>query len=206
MTPLEDGSFELRHIDDSDRTDLELHASPHDARKLSFFDDTNVYRPLKTAPTLRHGWRMILKDVAEMRIALDHFYPAMTSLWLSQVEGSLRAVSLRETLNRQTGMYAASKRLQDEEGQSLVGSACALKNCLKRVLWEYAPSQSLTGLPKEDLSAEVRLEEGGFKGIPLLCHEACNILVAACRETVKSRERASTAVAPDGAHAGPGSH
>lgn len=202
ITPQLNGGFELRHIDDLGRDDLEFFASPHDARKLSFFDDANLYRPLKTAPTLRHGWRMVLKDAGGVRTALDHFYPAMTALWSSHLEGSLRPVPLRETLNRQTGMYAASKRLQDAEGQMLVGSACASKNCLKRILWEFAPGEPLTELPTEDLSSEARTEEGGGKGIPLLCHEACNILVAACRETVKARERASAGGAPNLAHSG----
>ena len=144
---------------------------------------------------------MVLKNAGELRIALDHFYPSMTALWLSHLEGGLRAVPLRETLNRQTGMYAATKRLQDEEGQSLVGSACAASNCTKRMLWEFAPGQPLTQLPAEDLSAEPLTGADGFKQIPLLCHEACNILVAACREVVKKRERAqaaaTAAAAPD---------
>ncbi len=193
LTPLTDGAFELRNTADAGRTDLELHASPEAARALSFFDDANAYRPLKTAPTLRHGWRMVLKDAGELRTALDHFYPSMTALWLSHLEGTLRAVPLRETLDRQTGMYAASKRLRDDEGQALVGGACAVSNCTKRMLWEYAPGKPLTHLPAADLSPEPLTAADGFKQIPLLCHEACNILVAACREVVKTRERAQAA-------------
>ena len=33
------------------------------------------YRPLKTAPNLRHGWRLEVANLAELRLALDLFYP-----------------------------------------------------------------------------------------------------------------------------------
>ena len=175
---------------DRGREDLVIYNSPEAARGLSFFDDAKVYRPLKTAPTLSHGWSLMLKDSGELRVALDHFYPAMTALWLSQLEGTLKPVALRDTLNRQTGMYAATKRLQDEEGQYLVGTACAMSNCLKRVLWDFAPGHPLTHLPHADREPGPQVDADGLKHIPLLCHEACNILVAACREVVKKRERA----------------
>jgi sirohydrochlorin cobaltochelatase len=163
---------------------------------LSFFDDANAYRPLKTAPTLKHGWKLRLATGDELRRALDHFYPAMTGLWHSHLHKQLHAVPLRETLNRQTGMYAATKRLQDDEGQKLVGEACALNACRKRILWPFAEGQPLTQLTAEKLSLEPQVTDAGFREIPLLCQEACNILVAACREVVKKRERSQPLPAP----------
>lgn len=195
ITPLPNGGYELRHSEDVGRDDLQLHTSSEDARALSFFDDANVYRPLKTAPSLKHGWRMTLENGDALRKALDHFYPAMTALWLSHLQGELHPVALRETLNRQTGMYAATKRLQDEEGQILVGKACDSLLCSKRILWQFSNDQPLTHLPTEDFSTEPRVMADGSRQIPLLCHEACNILVAACREVVKKRERAQSAAA-----------
>jgi sirohydrochlorin cobaltochelatase len=189
--PLDDGGYQLRHLEDADRTDLEIHQGPTAARPLSFFDEKGEYRPLKTAPTLRRGWRLDLRNASELRQSLDHFYPAMTALWFAQSEGNLRAVPLRETLGRQTGMYAASKRLHDEEGQQTVGSACAASNCLKRTIWPFAEGQPLAHLPPEITTPDVRALPGGGTEIPMLCHEACNILVAACREVVKKRERAA---------------
>lgn len=189
--PLAEGSYELRHIQDAGLEDLELHEGSSAARPLSFFDATGEYRPLKTAPTLRRGWRLKLSDTADLRLALDHFYPSMTALWLSHLEGDLAVVPLRETLGRQTGMYAASKRLLDEEGQQTVGTACAASNCLKRTLWPFASGQPLEQLPSSITTADVRPSPGGGTEIPMLCHEACNILVAACREVVKKRERAA---------------
>jgi len=192
INPQQDGSYELHHTEDTGREDLQLHTAVEDSRALSFFDDANVYRPLKTAPTLRHGWRLHLRDTRELRTALDHFYPAMTALWLSHLDGKLPSVPLRETLGRQTGMYAATKRLLDDEGQELVGKACAASACAKRMLWSFSADQPLTHLPAADLSSEPRLLADGTREIPLLCQEACNILVAACREVVKKRERAQS--------------
>ncbi len=187
ITPQPEGGFELRHLEDAGRDDLTLHTSALDARGLSFFDDAKAYRPLKTAPTLRHGWRLQVQTAQELRIALDYFYPAMTALWQSQLAGELRPVALRETLNRQTGMYAATKRLQDEEGQQLVGRHCAATSCTKRIMWEFAPGQPLT-----ELSEQKRWPAPeGTHAIPLICQEACNHLVPACREVVKKRERAA---------------
>lgn len=192
ITPHPNGFYDLRHTEDVGREDLRQHHSSEDARALSFFDDSNIYRPLKTAPTLRHGWRMVLQNGDELRRALDHFYPAMTALWLSHLQGELHPVPLRETLNRQTGMYAATKRLQDDEGQQLIGEMCDPKMCSKRTLWRFSADQPLTHIPAEESSTEPRVLPDGSRQIPLLCHEACNILVAACREVVKKRERAQS--------------
>ncbi len=189
--PLEDGGYHLCHLEDAGRTDLEVHEGPAAARPLSFFDEKGEYRPLKTAPTLRRGWRLRLRNASELRQSLDHFYPAMTALWFVHLEGNLKVVPLRETLGRQTGMYAASKRLLDDEGQQTVGAACAACNCLKRTLWPFAEGQPLAHLPAEITTPDVRSLPGGGTEIPMLCHEACNILVAACREVVKKRERAA---------------
>ncbi len=200
ITSLSDGGYQLRHVDDAETEELKVHEGPAAARPLSFFDEKGEYRPLKTAPTLQRGWLLELRNASELRQSLDHFYPAMTALWYVYLEGQLKVVPLRETLGRQTGMYAASKRLQDDEGQQTVGSACAASNCLKRTLWPFAEGQPLTHLPAEVTTADARPAAfGGGTEIPMLCHEACNILVAACREIVKKRER-SAAPPPQGAH------
>jgi hypothetical protein len=92
-------------------------------------------------------------------------------------------------------MYAATKRLQDAEGQQLVAATCQSQTgCLKRKLWAFDANTPLL-LPREECVPEIREPVPGRseKEIPLLCHEACNLLVAACREVVKKRERAAQA-------------
>jgi sirohydrochlorin cobaltochelatase len=194
IRPLPDGAYELRHLEDAGSDDLELHQGPASARPLSLLDDKGEYRRLKTAPTLRRGWRLTLTSGTELRQALDHFYPAMTAVWFAYLQGDLNVLSLRETLGRQTGMYAAAKRLLDEEGQQAVGATCAGSNCLKRTVWSFAPGQPLQYLPASITTPDIRPVPGGGTEIPMLCQEACNILVPVLREVVKTRERAT---APD---------
>jgi hypothetical protein len=197
ITATADGGFELRHREDQSAAELQSFRGASAARDLSFFDKDRNYRPLKTAPNLRRGWSLTVGNADELRLALDYFYPAMTAVWRSHLDGSLARVALRETLNRQTGMYAASKRLQDDEGLELVAEVCnSAAGCLKRKLWPFSDTLDLVSLDARERAAEVVSSASGEKEIPLLCHEACNLLVAACRETVKKRERAAAAATP----------
>jgi len=98
--------FELRHVDEMDRADLETHRGTIAARHLANLDDADRFRPLKTAPNLRHGWRLILRDVDELRVALDYFYPAMLGVALSHERGELRSVPLRETSDGKGGSWS----------------------------------------------------------------------------------------------------
>ncbi|MEQ1859834.1 MAG: DR2241 family protein [Chthoniobacteraceae bacterium] len=164
--------FELRHELDSDRDDLVAHTSAEAARHLANFDDAGNFRPLKTAPTLARGWRLTLPDAAQLRRALDYFYPAMSGCAASFSRGELAAVPLRGTLARQTGMYRVTQQIADVQARATIERFCA--DCLKQRLWEIdAPNpQPPRIVPRE---------------LPLLCHEACNLLVAEMRRVVKEQ-------------------
>lgn len=168
-----ESGYLLCHRDDLPRKDLTEWAGAEAARELAHFDDGGKFRPLKTAPNLRHGWRLSLTSVDELRRALDYFYPAMLGVWRSYANGTLQAVPLRETLSRQTGMYRVTQKITDAQAHTMVADFCA--GCLKRRLWVIngtaAPS-SLSATPS----------------LPLLCHEACNLLVAEARKVVKKSE------------------
>ena len=56
----DDDSFALCHREDAGRDDLRPTSTAEDAAELARFDDAGNYRPLKTAPNLRHGWRLKL--------------------------------------------------------------------------------------------------------------------------------------------------
>jgi sirohydrochlorin cobaltochelatase len=159
--------FELQHVDEMDRADLETHRGVRAARHLANLDDAQAYRPLKTAPNLRHGWRLILRDIEEVRVALDYFYPAMLGVALSHERGELQPVPLRETLSRQTGMYRVTQKITDGQARAMIDSFCA--GCLKCRLWDAQE-------PKF-----------GAQSFPLLCPEACNLLVAEARKVVKGK-------------------
>jgi sirohydrochlorin cobaltochelatase len=171
--------WELRHADDAGRTDLVNHKHAVDARALANLDDAEAYRPLKTAPNLRRGWRLIVSNVSDLRRALDAFYPAMLEMWLANQAGEVVPVSLRGTLGRQTGMYRVTQKLTDAQAQELIARTCHDGACLKTILWKLDAGQVVTSLPEE------KFRPAGGDAMPLLCQEACNILVAAARKVVK---------------------
>jgi sirohydrochlorin cobaltochelatase len=164
------GGWELRHMRDAGRTDLRAHHGAEAARHLANLDAAGAFRPLKTAPTLITGWRLLLADAPALRLALDFFYPAMIGVWFSHQHDRLTPVILRQTLGRQTGMYRVTQKLTDLEARALIDTFCA--DCMKRRLWEIStPNPQPPVFPANTF--------------PLLCHEACNLLVAKAREVVK---------------------
>jgi len=176
------GGYILQHRDDLAAKALVDGTGAEAARDLAQYDDAGEFRPLKTAPNLRHGWRLRLTGIGELHRALDYFYPAMLGVWHSHRQGCLVPIALRETLARQTGMYAVTKKIGDAEAQSMIGLFCRSNGgCLKHILWQIAPGMPITSLPAEKLRPVARADE-----LPLLCHEACNLLVARTREVVKA--------------------
>lgn len=190
--------WELRHRDDADRAAdaLALYRDPEEAGALALYDDAGAYRPLKTAPTLRHGWRMVVPDEAALGLALDLFYPARMGAWRMLQAGRLGATPLRETLGRQSGMYRVTAKITDEQADGLVGRFCRSDGgCLRTILWrrDAAGNVASTRLPSEKFDpARDQAGGAGARGefVPLLCQEACNLLVAEARAVVKG-ERAT---------------
>lgn len=180
--------YELRHIDDVGRTDLELFTRPEDARHLAAYDDKGTFRPLRTAPNLRHGWHLLVTDLAALRLALDHFYPGMLGVLVSYDLKKLPVIPLRDLLERQTGMYAVTKKITDEEAQSMIGGFCTSQGgCLKTILWRISPDTPVTSLPADKFDPSVNQTGTNARAIPMLCHEGCNLLVGQARSVVKSR-------------------
>lgn len=169
---LEGSGFSLCHTDDSGRDGLKVFRDPFDAVRIALTDDHGAYRPLKTAPNLRHGWRLEVADLAGLHTALDFLYPAAIGNWRALLAGTLRPVPLRETLNRQTGMYRITGKLTVEQAPELVGLICR-SGCTRHILWPTEP-----GGPADSPASSPH-------AIPLLCGEACCLLVAAARKIVK---------------------
>ncbi len=180
------GGFELRHHEDAGREDLALFTREEEARRLATNDDAGAFRPLKTAPNLRHGWRLRVAGIAGLRAALEGFYPAMLGVLRDHRQGTLAPVPLRETLGRQSGMYAVTRRLTDAQAQATIGEVCPSRgSCLKTILWTLAPGQPVESLPAQKFDPAADQLGAGGRPMPLLCHEACNLLVARAREVVK---------------------
>ena len=185
----EDGSFALQHRDDTARADLILHSQPEDALALARFDDEENYRPLKTAPNLRHGWRLALRDLSGLRLALDLFYPGRLAAFLAFESEELSTTPLRATLERQSGMYRIAAQIDDSEVEDLVGSFCRSdRGCLRTILWRRDAGGTIpsTQLPPDKFDPKHDQAGGGKPVIPLLCQEACNLLVAEARRVVQA--------------------
>ena len=185
-------AFALCHRDDEGRIDLEVFRDAEDAIEIARFDDAGSYRPLKTAPNLRHSWRLEVGDVREMRRALDHLYPARLALLAAWRQNRLATTSLRDTLDRQSGMYRIAAKISDEQIDEIVGDFCKSNGgCLRTILWKRDASESVPSrkLPPEKFDPAHDQTGRGERAIPLLCQEICNLLVAECRKAVKGEAK-----------------
>lgn len=181
-----DDDFRLCHRDDAGRTDL---VDEPDAAKIAKFDDTGMYRPLKTAPNLRHGWRLKLKGVPTLRLALDTFYPGRLAAFFAFEKQRLWATPLRQTLERQTGMYRVAANISDTQLDKVVANFCRSDGgCLRTILWKRDANGSLASqsLPPQKFNPAHDQSGTGDFSIPLICQEGCNLLVNAAREAVKT--------------------
>ncbi|HEV2095364.1 MAG TPA: DR2241 family protein [Chthoniobacterales bacterium] len=182
------GGFELRHREDQARHDLATFSVAEDAIGLARYDDDGKYRPLKTAPNLRPGWRLELADAAAVEMAIEGFYPGRLPVFEIWRNERLMPTDLRETLHRQSGMYRIAAKISDRQIEAAVGQVCRSDGgCLRTILWRRDGSGALPAvrLPSEKYDPFHDQTGGGEETVPLLCPEACNILIAAAREAVK---------------------
>jgi hypothetical protein len=184
------GGFELRHVADRERegAGLELVAQA-ELRRLAQFTAGGAFRPLKSAPNLRAGWRAIVPDEPALGLALDHLYPGAVADWFAveSIGGATQTpkiTSYREFANRQTGMYRITSLLDDASAVTMVRACCHRDFCLKRRLW------TINGfLPAPDSVSEKSL-------IP--CLEPCAILLEFARKIARleQEEKSRPAAAP----------
>lgn len=174
------GDFTLRHSSDEGRDDLEIHEDPRSARAIARFDERAEFRFLKTAPGLKRGWLLEAGSLEGMQLALEFLYPAALGLLLAWLRGTLSPAPLRETLDRQTGMYRVTQLLREDQALDLIACRCG-EGCLRTVLWDLSPATTVDSLP----SRRRTLDDLPPDRIPLLCREACNLLVSAARPIAK---------------------
>lgn len=165
---------------------LEIHEGPADARDLSTYASDGTYRFTKGQTNLERGWVVVLDHEEDLRLALDQFYPACVGLFLAQQGGTLEIETLRDKLNRQTGMYRFARSISDAGAQKLVQQVCGpAHQCAKKILWKLdadtplddSEASRFNGIPSDLTQSEA---------IPLLCREACNHFVAECRKAAKA--------------------
>lgn len=186
------GSFEVRHrsewqrADPTGAPDVKVFTSPVAARNLAKYDRLGRYRPLKGAPNLPTGWRLQLGSVKELLQALDAFYPGALATWIAFQQGGVTPVNLRETLQRQSGMYRVTQKLTNAQGDELVGKCCRSDGgCLRTILWRLDLQNPISRLPSTKFNPAFDQLAGAEKSVPYLCVEACNLLIARARKVVK---------------------
>jgi hypothetical protein len=85
-------------------------------------------------------------------------------------------------------MYRVAAKISDDQIDELVANFCQSSGgCLRTILWKRDATGAVpsTKLPPEKFDPVYDQTGHGERAIPLLCQEACNLLVAECRKTVK---------------------
>jgi hypothetical protein len=129
-------AYDLRHIADREASAeaIELVAVAA-LRALAQFTAADAFRPLKTAPNLRRGWRVLAENETVLELALNHLYPGAIADWFAARSCPPPVTSYRQFTARQSGMYRITTMLSDEAAASVIRACCHIDSCLKRRLW-----------------------------------------------------------------------
>jgi len=166
--------YELRHIDDREASANSLRQLPlSEVRSLAQYNVAGEFRPLKSAPDLRSGWRLFLVNDAELETALNQLYPGALADWFAAQAAKPPVTNYREYTGRQSGMYRITTMLTDVQAAEVIGEVCDKSRCLKRRLWTVA------GTPVDSLAAK--------SFIP--CLEPCAVLMESARKALRAAQQ-----------------
>ena len=133
------------------------------------FTAKGVFRPLKSAPNLQSGWRVVAGNRSELEMALNHLYPGAIADCFAARQVSPPVTHYREFTGRQTGMYRITQMLSDEQAAHMIRSCCNAQFCLKRRFW------TVQGLKQIILQ----------KKVLIACLEPCAILLEFARKAMR---------------------
>lgn len=168
------GGYELRHVEDREASADSLRQLPlSEARSLAQYNAAGEFRPLKSAPDLRPGWRLSLANDAELETALSQLYPGAVADWFAAQAANPPVTNYREYTIRQSGMYRITTILTDAQVGEVIREVCDKSRCLKRRLWAVAGTSV-------DSSTAKSL-------IP--CLEPCAVLMESARKAVRATQR-----------------
>lgn len=173
--------FELRHRRDRAAPADSLHAVTVEAlRALAQTSEGGVFRPLKSAPNLRSGWRAVAGDASALEMALNHLYPGAVADWFAAQSNPPPITSYRQFTERQTGMYRITTHLDNALAGAAIRACCHADFCLKRRMWSVA---NLAPDAPEEKSL-----------IP--CLEPCAILLEFARKVARWQQQPSQPETP----------
>jgi hypothetical protein len=171
--------FEFRHIADTGRSaeSLRLLSVPA-LREWAQSSAQGNFRPLKSAPNLRPGWRTLVNTPAELDAALNNLYPGGIADWYAARSPFPPVTNYREFTNRQTGMYRITTMLSDRQAADVIRACCHPRFCLKRRLW------TINGLEPDKPEQKSLLP----------CLEPCPVLLEFARKAMRleQEERATS--------------
>jgi hypothetical protein len=166
--------YEIRHhIDQSQPADSLSTCSMDELREIVATDISEEFRPLKSAPDLRNGWRIWCSTPEDLWTRLHIIYPgAIGDAFAASKSGAAKIVSYQDFVGRQSGMYRGAAKLSEEAANRLATACCSSKHCIKERLWRF---KEIPPLP--DLSQP-----------KLICLEPCQILLELARRESKSEQ------------------
>ncbi len=174
-------SFELCHVENRDTKKESLKLTPESAlRPLVDFTETKAFRPLKSAPNLQRGWRVIAANQEKLGFSLNTFYPNAIADWYAVNFCAAQPTDYREFTSRQTGMYRITTLLTDAQARPVIRACCHPKFCLKQRLWTV-----------EGLAPDAAAEKSF---IP--CLEPCAILLEFARKAMRLEQATTAGTAP----------
>lgn len=128
--------WELRHALDAGRPESELHRlEPGALREWADLTEARMFRPLKSGPGLRRGWRCVVSGGGELELALDGIHPGGLGDWWAVRSGEGRPVSFGEHMGRQTGVYRGARGLAEGGVAAVVRACCGPGRCIKDRRW-----------------------------------------------------------------------
>jgi hypothetical protein len=172
-----DDEYEIRHyLDESQSADSLQTCSSDELREIVATDTNQEFRPLKSAPDLRRGWRTWCSTPEDLWARLNTIYPgAIGDAFAVSESGTAKIVSYRSFVGRQSGMYRGASKLSQSEADRLATTCCSSRHCIKERLWriEETPNPPILNQPK------------------LVCLEPCQILLELARRESKSKQEPS---------------
>ncbi len=168
-----DGTFEACHVDElKESNELDEIQSIPGLRDLARYDVAGVFRPLKTAPTLKTGWRTRSHSAKDFLNRLDAIYPGVFATWVAYERGEHLPTSLRKTLDRQTGMYRFAGSITDPMAERIQRELCS-SGCIRKIAWSLNEKSLVSPIQAEAMT------------IPVICTEACTFAISRARELAK---------------------
>ena len=162
--------YELRHESDRQRSPEDLRLTPVTRlRELAQYTATGAFRPLKSAPNLQRGWRVVAENDDELETALQALYSGAVADWFAARLEPPPVTHYRECTERQTGMYRVTTMLTDRQAAQMTRACCHRRFCLKRRLWTVG---------------ELPTDAPGEKTL-IPCLEPCAILLEFARKALR---------------------